>query len=87
MDPRNCVGSSTPGSIISSHTIPMLLEPEPLIVMNYLWMSREVRWWTLCLLAPSFQCNGLQMVNLQKFSQWAWPGAPQIMLEYYLRPD
>jgi len=43
MGPRNCVGSSTPGSIISSHPIPMLFEPEPLYLMNSLWMSREVR--------------------------------------------
>jgi len=44
MDPRNRVGSSTPGSIISSHPIPTTLhEPEPLFLMNSLWMSREVR--------------------------------------------
>jgi len=36
-------GSSTPGSIISSHPIPTLLEPEPLFLMNSVWMSREVR--------------------------------------------
>ena len=42
VDPRNCVGSSTPGSIISSHPIPTLLEPEPLFLMNSVWMSREV---------------------------------------------
>jgi len=44
MDPRNCVGSSTSGSIISSHPIPMLLEPKLLFFINSLWMSREVRW-------------------------------------------
>jgi len=43
VNPRNCVGSSTPGSIISSHPIPTLLEPEPLFLMNSVWMSREVR--------------------------------------------
>jgi len=43
MDPHNCVGSSTPGSIITSHPIPTLLEPEPLFLMNSLWMSRAVR--------------------------------------------
>jgi len=43
MDPRNCMGSSTPGSIISSHLILTLLEPDPLFLMNSLWMSREVR--------------------------------------------
>ena len=43
MDTRNWVGSSTPGSIISSRPIPTLLEPEPLILMSSLWMSREVR--------------------------------------------
>jgi len=36
-------GSSTPGSIISSHPIPMLLTPEPLFVMNSISMSREVQ--------------------------------------------
>jgi len=44
MDPRNCVGSSTPGSIISSHPIPTLLEPELLFLMNSVWKSQEVRW-------------------------------------------
>jgi hypothetical protein len=43
MDPRNCVGCSTPGSIISSHWISTLLEQEPLILTNSLWMLREVR--------------------------------------------
>jgi len=43
VDPHNCVGFSTPGSIISSHPIPMLLELEPLFLMNSVWMSREVR--------------------------------------------
>jgi len=43
VDPRNCVGSSTPGSIISSHPIRMFLEPAPLFLMNSVWMSREVR--------------------------------------------
>ena len=42
MDPRNCVASSTLGSIISSHPIPSLLEPELLFLMNSLWMLREV---------------------------------------------
>ena len=36
-------GSSTPGSIISSHPMPSLLEPELLVLMNSVWMSREVR--------------------------------------------
>ena len=31
-------GSSTPGSIISSHPIPMHLDPEPLFLMNSVWM-------------------------------------------------
>ena len=35
---RDC-GSSTPGSIISSHPIPTLLEPEPLFLMKSAWMS------------------------------------------------
>jgi len=43
MDLHNCVGSSMPGSIISSHPIPTLLEPELLFLLNSLWMSREVR--------------------------------------------
>jgi len=37
-------GSSTPGSIISSHLIVTLLQPEPLWIMNSMWMLREVRW-------------------------------------------
>jgi len=43
VDSPNCMGSSTPGSIISSHPILKLLEPEPLFHMNSIWMSREVR--------------------------------------------
>jgi len=43
MDPRNCVGSSMPGSIISSHPIPTLLEPDPLFPMNSVWILRVVR--------------------------------------------
>ena len=39
LDPRNWVGSSMPGSIISSHLIPTLLEPDPLFLMNSIWMS------------------------------------------------
>jgi len=33
MIPRNCMGSSMLGSIISSRPIPTLLEPEPLFLM------------------------------------------------------
>jgi len=36
-------GSSTPGNIISSHPIFTLLEPDPLVLMNSVWMSSEVR--------------------------------------------
>ena len=43
VDPRKCVGSSTPGSIISSHPISTLLELEQLFLMNSAWISREVR--------------------------------------------
>jgi len=43
VDPPNCVGSSTLGSIISSHTIPTLLEPELLFLMNSVSMSQQVR--------------------------------------------
>ena len=43
VDPRNCVGFSMPGSIISSHPIPTLLEPKLLFLMNSVWKSREVR--------------------------------------------
>ena len=32
VDPRNCMGSSMLGSIISSHLIPMLLEPKTLLL-------------------------------------------------------
>ena len=38
-----CRGSSTPGSTISSHPFPTLLEPEMPFLMNYVWMLREVR--------------------------------------------
>jgi len=37
---RRC---STLGSIMSSHPIPTLLEPERLFLMNSVWMSGEVR--------------------------------------------
>jgi len=40
--PRLC-GSSMLGGIISSHPISTLLKPEPLIVMNSVWISRIVR--------------------------------------------
>ena len=40
--PHNGMGSSTPDSIISSHPIPTLLEPELLYLMNSIWMLREV---------------------------------------------
>jgi len=49
VDPCNCVGSLTVGSIISCHPIPTLLVPEPLceseqlFLMNSVWMPREVR--------------------------------------------
>jgi len=43
VDLRNCMVPSTQGSIISSHPIPTLLEPEPLFLMDSVWMSREVR--------------------------------------------
>jgi len=36
-------GSSGPGSIISSHPLPKLLEPEPLCLTNSLCMSQEVQ--------------------------------------------
>jgi hypothetical protein len=36
--------SSTPGSIISSHSILMLLELQLIILMNHVWVSWEVRW-------------------------------------------
>jgi len=35
--------SSTPESIISSHLIPMFLEPETLCLMNSVWMLRHMR--------------------------------------------
>jgi len=51
-------GSSRPGSIISSHPLPTLHEPEPLFLTNSLWNSArgaaECWWWALCLLAPPF---------------------------------
>ena len=96
VDPRNCLGSSTPGSIISSHPIPTILEPEPLILLNSVWMSRQV-WRSVD--------GGLSAIYLHRFtataSKWCIsksslngrgmallrPGAPPIMLEYHLRRD
>jgi hypothetical protein len=43
VDGCNCAGSSTPGNFISSHPIPTLPEPEPSFLINYVWMSLEVR--------------------------------------------
>jgi hypothetical protein len=43
VDLQNWVGSSTPGSIISSYPIPTLLEPDLLFVRNSVWISREVQ--------------------------------------------
>jgi len=37
VDPRNWVGFSTTGSIISSHPIRMLVKPDPLFLMNSFW--------------------------------------------------
>jgi len=37
VDRRNRLGSSTPVSIISSHAIPTLLEPELLVLMDSVW--------------------------------------------------
>jgi len=52
------LGSSQPRSIISSHPLPMLLEPEPLFLTNSFWNAArgaaECWWWALCLLAPPF---------------------------------
>jgi hypothetical protein len=54
-------GSSQPGSIISSHPLPTLLEPEPLFLTNsFLDAARgaaECRRWTLCPLASPFHHN------------------------------
>jgi hypothetical protein len=51
-------GSSQPGSIISSHPLPTLLEPEPLFLTNsFLDAARgaaECRRWALCPLALPF---------------------------------
>jgi len=58
-------GSSTPGSIISSHPIRMLIEPEPLYRMNSVWMSRGLR---RSVDGPSFHHNGLQVVHLYVLS-------------------
>jgi len=67
VDPCNCVGSPTPGSMISSYPIPTLLKPAVLFLINSVWMSRDVQWsvdFGLCLLAPLFHRNGLQLVHL-----------------------
>jgi len=48
VDPRNLCGSSRPGyPVISSHPLPMLLEPEPLFLTNSLrmpWLVRCESW-------------------------------------------
>jgi len=90
VDPRNCMGSSTPGSIISSHLIPTLLKPELLLLMNSGWKSREVRRSVDGGLS-AFQLHCFTATAskwcISKRSQWAWPGAPLIMLVYHLQPD
>jgi hypothetical protein len=56
-------GSSWPGSIIPSHPLPTLLEPEPLFLTNSFWNAArgaaECWWWALCLLAPPFHHNAI----------------------------
>jgi len=44
VDTRNLCGSSRPGYlVISSHALPMLLEPKSLFLTNTLWMPWKVR--------------------------------------------
>jgi len=74
VDPRNCVGSSTPGSIISSHPIPTLLEPEPLFepepVLN---QKRSFSWMPFW--CPK-RCGGVLMVGYQASSSIVSPERP-----------
>jgi len=83
-------GSSMPGSIISSHAIPMLVEQEPLILKNSASTLPAV---SLSVdSGPSaFQLHRCTTTAprrcVSEFSHWACPGAPPIMLEYHLRPD
>jgi len=82
-------GFSRPGSIMSSHFLPRLLELEPFFLTNSVRMTREV-WRNVD--------GGLTDVQLRRItttaskwcifqcSQLASPGAPPIMLDYHLWP-
>jgi len=66
VDPPNCVD---PQRQVVSYLLTRFLRcwsQAPLFLMNSVWMSQEVPcwWWALCLLAPSFHHNGLQVVHL-----------------------
>ena len=83
-------GSSRLGSIISSHLLPTLFELELLSLTNSVRRSPEV---------DRNVDGGLSAFKLRRFtttaskwcisrfSQWASPGAPPIMLDYHLWPD
>ena len=55
-------GSSTPGSIISSHPIATHLKPEPLFDINSIWMLQEVR---------QSVVSGLSAFSLHRFTTTA----------------
>jgi hypothetical protein len=75
-----------------------IFSPDPYALRTSMALSNSFRfdvargavvccWRVHCLFAPSFHHTGVEMVYLKKFSQWTWPGAPPIMLEYHLWPD
>jgi hypothetical protein len=82
-----------PDSIVSSHPISLRLNAELLILMNCIWMPREV-WWSvdggLCLPAQSFYHCDLKVVHFYdliwhvQVVHWLFPTTicPQIYCMY-----
>jgi len=83
-------GFSTPGSVICSHLISILLEQELLMVRESVWMSREV-WQSVDggLAAFYLYCFTTMASKwcISKFTRWWCPGAPMSMLDSHLRTD
>jgi len=80
-------GSSQPGSIISSHPLSTLLEPEPLILTNSLWMVQEVQrsvddelsaFWLCCFTPPVGIIHSARRVHSDRATMlgyvhyWLW---------------
>ena len=66
---RQLCGSSWPGSIISAHPLPTLLEPQPFIRIHSFWIAAtgvaQCWWWAIFRLAPPFHHT---VLNRHKFS-------------------